>query len=242
MSRTSAHGALVASSAASAVISLCVLANLPGSGAVRVPGDEAVAIAHSTLARPSVETAAYRAAMVGSHQGVWFHLNAESAALDTSASSTNVLGDSPANPSPAEPAAAAPPAPPEPAKPPAKPAAPVKPKPVQQQPISSVTAAVSGNPRDIAQTMASSRGWVGDQWLCLDRLWMHESKYETTVRNRYSGAYGIPQALPASKMATAGADWRTNPVTQIEWGLDYISGRYGTPCGAWSYWLRHSSY
>lgn len=238
MSRKSAHGALVATSAASAVISLCVLATLAGSGAVRVPGDEAVAIAHSTPARPSVETAAYRAAMVGSHQGVWFHLNAESATLDTSAASSNVFGDPPASGSPAEPAAT----PPAPAKPPAKPAVPAQPKPAQQQTSSSVMAAISDNPRDIAQAMASSRGWAGNQWLCLDKLWMHESRYETTVRNRYSGAYGIPQALPASKMATAGADWRTNPVTQIKWGLEYISGRYDTPCGAWSYWLRHNSY
>jgi hypothetical protein len=71
---------------------------------------------------------------------------------------------------------------------------------------------------------------------------MRESKFETTVRNPRSGAYGIPQALPASKMATAGADWRTNPATQITWGLNYIAGRYGSPCDAWSYWLRHYSY
>ena len=57
-----------------------------------------------------------------------------------------------------------------------------------------------------------------------------------------SGAYGIPQALPGSKMASAGSDWRTNPKTQIKWGLGYISGRYGDPCGAWSHFLRKNWY
>jgi hypothetical protein len=90
--------------------------------------------------------------------------------------------------------------------------------------------------------MATSRGWGGAQWTCLDKLWMRESKFQTTVRNPRSGAYGIPQALPATKMATAGADWRTNPATQITWGLNYIAGRYDSPCNAWSYWLRHYSY
>jgi hypothetical protein len=100
----------------------------------------------------------------------------------------------------------------------------------------------AGSPRDIARAMAASRGWGGSQWTCLDKLWMRESKFETTVRNPHSGAYGIPQALPGSKMAAAGADWRTNPATQITWGLNYISARYGSPCNAWSYWLRHASY
>ena len=57
-----------------------------------------------------------------------------------------------------------------------------------------------------------------------------------------SGAYGIPQALPASRMASAGADWRTNPATQIQWGLNYIAVRYGTPCNAWAHWKRYRSY
>jgi hypothetical protein len=131
--------------------------------------------------------------------------------------------------------------------PPQRPAAAPAPRPEaaptpQEQSRSASLAAVSDNPRDIAQALAQTRGWTGAQWTCLDKLWDHESKYETTVRNPRSGAYGIPQALPGSKMASAGADWRTNPVTQIMWGLDYISGRYGTPCGAWSYWLGHYSY
>jgi hypothetical protein len=117
-----------------------------------------------------------------------------------------------------------------------------KPAPVYTQSRSAALAAVSGSPVAIAQALAAARGWTGDQWVCLDNLWSHESHFETGARNGQSGAYGIPQALPASKMATAGADWRTNPVTQIQWGLGYIADRYGTPCGAWSYWLRHYSY
>lgn len=80
-----------------------------------------------------------------------------------------------------------------------------------------------------------SRGWTGSgQWGCLESLWQRESGWRATAANP-SGAYGIPQALPGSKMASAGADWRTNPETQIRWGLGYIADRYGTPCGAWSH-------
>lgn len=93
----------------------------------------------------------------------------------------------------------------------------------------------SGDARSIARSMLSSYGWGDDQWGCLDSLWMRESGWNHTAMNASSGAYGIPQSLPGSKMATAGADWQTNPATQIEWGLGYISGRYGTPCGAWAH-------
>lgn len=79
------------------------------------------------------------------------------------------------------------------------------------------------------------RGWTGSgEWSCLESLWQRESGWSSTAANP-SGAYGIPQALPGSKMASAGADWRTNPVTQIRWGLSYIAERYGSPCGAWSH-------
>ena len=83
--------------------------------------------------------------------------------------------------------------------------------------------------------MAAERGWGEGQFACLDRLWMRESGWRWNARNPSSGAYGIPQALAASKMASAGSDWRTNPATQIEWGLDYIADRYGTPCAAWGH-------
>lgn len=81
--------------------------------------------------------------------------------------------------------------------------------------------------------MASQYGWGDDQFGCLVPLWDKESGWNANAYNASSGAGGIPQALPASKMASAGADWATNPATQISWGLGYIAGRYGTPCAAW---------
>ncbi|MGR0221706.1 aggregation-promoting factor C-terminal-like domain-containing protein [Agromyces sp. ZXT2-6] len=83
--------------------------------------------------------------------------------------------------------------------------------------------------------MSSMYGWGDDQFGCLVDLWNKESGWNVYATNPSSGAYGIPQALPGDKMATAGADWQTNAATQIKWGLGYISGRYGTPCGAWSH-------
>jgi hypothetical protein len=80
------------------------------------------------------------------------------------------------------------------------------------------------------------------QFYCLSQLWKHESGWRYKARNPYSGAYGIPQSLPASKMRSAGADWRTNPRTQVKWGLKYIKGRYGTPCGAWGHFTRRNWY
>jgi hypothetical protein len=83
--------------------------------------------------------------------------------------------------------------------------------------------------------MLGNYGWGDDQFGCLVSLWNKESGWNYQAHNRSSGAYGIPQALPGSKMGSAGADWQTNPATQIAWGLGYISGRYGSPCGAWSH-------
>lgn len=93
----------------------------------------------------------------------------------------------------------------------------------------------SGDARSIARSMLSGYGWGDDQFGCLDSLWMRESGWSHTATNPSSGAYGIPQSLPASKMASAGADWQTNPATQITWGLGYISERYGSPCNAWAH-------
>ncbi len=90
-----------------------------------------------------------------------------------------------------------------------------------------------GSAQAIAYDMVLARGWGDDQFSCLVALWNKESGWNTFAMNKSSGAYGIPQSLPGSKMASAGADWATNPATQITWGLGYISGRYGTPCGAW---------
>ncbi|GAA1626878.1 aggregation-promoting factor C-terminal-like domain-containing protein [Georgenia ruanii] len=95
--------------------------------------------------------------------------------------------------------------------------------------------AVSGDARAIGRQLAAARGWGADQFSCLDSLWTKESNWNVYADNPTSSAYGIPQALPGSKMASAGADWATNPATQITWGLNYIAGRYGTPCSAWSH-------
>ena len=82
--------------------------------------------------------------------------------------------------------------------------------------------------------MVMARGWGESEFNCLVSLWNKESGWRVNANNASSGAYGIPQALPGSKMASAGSDWQTNPATQITWGLGYIEGRYGTPCGAWA--------
>jgi len=90
--------------------------------------------------------------------------------------------------------------------------------------------------RETARSMASSAyGWGDGEFQCLDSLWQKESGWSYTAMNGSSGATGIPQALPGSKMATMGADWQTNAATQIAWGLDYISRSYGSPCSAWSH-------
>ncbi|MFD1491993.1 transglycosylase, partial [Microbacterium wangchenii] len=86
-----------------------------------------------------------------------------------------------------------------------------------------------------ARTAISRYGWGEDQFSCLVRLWNRESGWRAEALNRSSGAYGIPQALPAEKMASAGPDWRTNATTQIAWGLAYIKARYASPCGAWDH-------
>jgi hypothetical protein len=88
--------------------------------------------------------------------------------------------------------------------------------------------------RGIAYNMLASFGFSKSQFGCLDSLWTRESNWQYNAANA-SGAYGIPQALPGSKMASAGSDWQTNPATQIKWGLGYIKSIYGTPCGAWSH-------
>nr|WP_243738413.1 ubiquitin-like domain-containing protein [Cellulomonas shaoxiangyii] len=92
-----------------------------------------------------------------------------------------------------------------------------------------------GTAQAIGKELAAARGWGDDQFACLLKLWNKESGWRVDADNPSSSAYGIPQALPGSKMASAGADWRTNPATQITWGLGYIAGRYGNPCGAWAH-------
>ncbi|HEU5127892.1 MAG TPA: hypothetical protein VFU12_07885 [Glycomyces sp.] len=92
----------------------------------------------------------------------------------------------------------------------------------------------SGN-KAVGCTMTLDAGWGLGEFSCLESLWDRESGWNETAANPSSGAYGIPQSLPGDKMASHGSDWQTNPATQIAWGLDYIEGRYGNPCGAWSH-------
>lgn len=99
----------------------------------------------------------------------------------------------------------------------------------------------SGN-RAIGCALMLEKGFGLDQMPCLEKLWTKESGWNHRASNNSSGAYGIPQALPGSKMASAGDDWENNPATQIKWGLGYIKGRYSTPCGAWQYFLNNNSY
>jgi hypothetical protein len=103
------------------------------------------------------------------------------------------------------------------------------------QPTATATAmARSGSPQQIAKAMLGSFGWSSSQFSCLDPLWARESGWSVTAENP-SGAYGIPQALPGAKMASAGPDWQTSAATQIKWGLEYIKDTYGSPCGAWAH-------
>jgi len=100
----------------------------------------------------------------------------------------------------------------------------------------------TGRNQRIGKELAAARGWDGRQWNCLRDLWIKESGWSTRSSNSSGTAWGIPQALPGSKMAKFGSDWRTNPVTQIKWGLHYIDNRYGTPCGAWAHFQSHNWY
>ena len=108
------------------------------------------------------------------------------------------------------------------------------PQPAQSTPTPAAPAP-NGTPQQIAEAMLGSFGWSSSQFSCLDPLWAHESGWSVTAYNAGTGAYGIPQALPGSRMASAGPDWQANAATQIRWGLEYIKGTYGSPCGAWDH-------
>lgn len=90
--------------------------------------------------------------------------------------------------------------------------------------------------------MESEYSWGEEQYQCLVKLWDKESGWRHTADNPNSSAYGIPQALPGKKMSSAGADWKTNPETQIKWGLNYIDKGYNSPCGAWGKWKKKRWY
>lgn len=92
-----------------------------------------------------------------------------------------------------------------------------------------------GSAQAYAAGAVAARGWPSSEFDCLVALWSKESGWRVNAYNASSGAYGIPQSLPGTKMASAGADWETNAATQIEWGLGYVQGRYGSPCGAYAH-------
>ncbi|MFC8130602.1 lytic transglycosylase domain-containing protein [Streptomyces sp. NPDC057302] len=95
----------------------------------------------------------------------------------------------------------------------------------------------------VSQVQAMARQMVpGDQFQCFSNIVNHESTWNYRASNASSGAYGLVQALPGSKMSSAGADWQTNPATQIKWGLGYMNDRYGSPCGAWDFWQANNWY
>ncbi|HWJ67470.1 MAG TPA: transglycosylase SLT domain-containing protein [Nocardioides sp.] len=92
-----------------------------------------------------------------------------------------------------------------------------------------------GSNRALGYRLMVEFGFPEDQWAYLDALWHRESGWNHLAENPSSGAYGIPQSLPGTKMAVVGSDWRTNPETQINWGLAYIGARYGSPQKAWAH-------
>jgi hypothetical protein len=102
--------------------------------------------------------------------------------------------------------------------------------------VESASAPSPGTAKAFAYSMLTGMKLGEDQYSCLVKLWTRESNWNVNAANKSSGAYGIPQALPGSKMSTEGADWLTNPETQIRWGVKYIQARFGAPCGA----LAHS--
>jgi hypothetical protein len=112
-----------------------------------------------------------------------------------------------------------------------------KPKPVVRKAAPKPrTVAKTASVPSVAYARSYARSRIGStQFSCLDALWQKESGWNPRAYNRSSGAYGIPQALPGSKMGSVASDWRYNPVTQVKWGLGYIAGRYGTACAAWSH-------
>ncbi|MER6539890.1 aggregation-promoting factor C-terminal-like domain-containing protein [Streptomyces sp. 900105755] len=109
--------------------------------------------------------------------------------------------------------------------------------------------ALTAAPAQAATTSASSAQTIAHkmipdaaQFNAFSKIVSHESGWNPSATNSSSGAYGLVQALPGSKMATAGSDWKTNPATQIKWGLDYMNSRYGSPTAAWSFWQANGWY
>ncbi|WP_371795414.1 transglycosylase SLT domain-containing protein [Streptomyces sp. NBC_01718] len=109
--------------------------------------------------------------------------------------------------------------------------------------VRSASAFATQSSYTVAEVQAMARQMIpSDQFQCFSNIVNHESSWNYRATNAASGAYGLVQALPGSKMASAGADWQTNPATQIKWGLNYMDSRYGSPCGAWSFWQANNWY
>jgi hypothetical protein len=126
-----------------------------------------------------------------------------------------------------------------------RPAAAAAGAPATFRPIATLDAAATSQrvaAQRTAQKMLAHFGWGKRKWAPLDKLWNRESGWNKYARNPYSGAYGIPQAVPGSKMASAGKHWRSNATTQIRWGLGYIKSRYGRPRSAWAHELAYGWY
>ncbi len=100
----------------------------------------------------------------------------------------------------------------------------------------------NADPRDLARALMPQFGMSSSEFGCLDNIWSQESGWNVHAANPSSSAYGIPQALPGSKMSSAGPNWEDNAETQIRWGLGYIRDRYGSACGAWSFKSGHGWY
>ncbi|EMF30815.1 transglycosylase SLT domain-containing protein [Streptomyces pseudogriseolus] len=105
-------------------------------------------------------------------------------------------------------------------------------------------AATTAAPTSASSAQATAKKMIGNsaEFQCFSNIVSHESGWNPQATNASSGAYGLVQALPASKMASAGSDWKTNPATQIKWGLDYMKDRYGSACDAWSFWQANNWY
>lgn len=116
-----------------------------------------------------------------------------------------------------------------------------QPKP-KAPPAPVVTGGTPSSNRELGMNLCADAGFSASQCADLGRLWERESGWDHKVANSSSGAFGIPQSLPGSKMASAGGDWRTNPATQIKWGLGYIKARYGNPSSAWAHSQSHGWY
>ncbi|MET7306710.1 aggregation-promoting factor C-terminal-like domain-containing protein [Streptomyces sp. NPDC005134] len=107
-----------------------------------------------------------------------------------------------------------------------------------------VTPAMAAPASVTTGAQGAARAMIGNeaQFQCFSNIVSHESGWNPSATNASSGAYGLVQALPGSKMASAGADWKTNPSTQIKWGVDYMNSRYGSPCAAWTFWQANHWY